>query len=144
MTRFVASTGADVLNLMEWIAADPYHHEHITPHWWLTAQGYLSFRLDDAWGPVLYVRVDDEGEYFRLHVQFAPPDLVSRSRVVCAMLDAIPQMVEIARLKGKRGLITESVSPSLIAFLCKQGFKPTTNNDYVREIAEGREDEQAA
>lgn len=146
MINFSTSTGLDTPQLADWIVADPYHRKHVSPEWWLTgAEGsYIALRLDDEQGPVLYLRVDDDGDYYRLHVQFAPSEIVSRFRVMNAITSALPHFKEHARLEGKQGLITESISPSLIRFLQLQGFESVGNNDYmqpvVREIAEESED----
>jgi hypothetical protein len=146
---YTPTTEADTVQLIEWTLEDPYHHENLrskreerttssvgqlSPSWWFTGEGFLSYRLDDEWSALCYVRVDEEPEYLRLHVQFAPSDLVSRSRIIGGMLYAIPQMSELAAVMGKRGLITESISPNLIRFLERQGFESVGNNDYVQPV----------
>lgn len=142
--NFVPTTSADTLQIAEWTLADTYHRENLLPSWWFTGEGFLSYRLDDGWSTLCYVRVDEEPDYLRLNVQFAPSPLVSTSRIIRGMLFAIPQMSELARVNGKLGLITESISPSLIQFLKRQGFESVGNNDYmqpvVREVAIGKED----
>src|ERR1700733_3397906 len=100
----------------------------------LTGQGLLSYRLDDAWSTLCYVRVNEEPDYLRLHTQFAPRDLVSRSRIVAGMLFAIPMMTELAAVMGKSGLVTESVSPNLIRCLQRLGFDSVGNNDYIQPV----------
>jgi hypothetical protein len=89
--------------------------------------------LEDAQGIVLFLRADDEHDgRVRLHVQFAP-SVVSKRRVAVALLKAIPVFADTV----KRPLVTESVSPSLIAFLQRVGFKAVEGTDaYVYEVAE--------
>lgn len=142
--KFNITTFADTLQIADWTLSDPYHRENLLPSWWLTGEGYLAYRLDDEWSTLCYVRLDEEPEYFRLNVQFAPHHLVSTSRIIKGMLFAIPQMAELARIAGKIGLITHSVSLNLIRFLQSQGFESVGNDDYmqpvVRKIAEESED----
>jgi hypothetical protein len=104
MINFVATTAADTLQIADWTLADAYHHENLSPSWWYTGEGFLSYRLDDAWSTLCYVCVDEEPEYLHLHVQFAPSHLVSASRIITGMLYAIPQMSGLARVMGKLAL----------------------------------------
>lgn len=134
MINFGATTSADALQIADWTLADLHHRENLSTSWWYTGEGFLSYRLDDEWSTLCYVRVDEESEHLRLHTQFAPSHLVSVSRIVRGMLSAIPQMSELARVMGKAGLITNSVSPNLIRFLQRLGFESVGNNDYMQPV----------
>jgi hypothetical protein len=72
-------------------------------------------------------RADAKEQAVRLHVQFAPESLVSKRRVAVALLRAIPAFYDAI----KRPLVTRSVSPLLIKFLERAGFKSARGNDYI-------------
>lgn len=124
------STELDIEQIREWTLHDPYHFRRCLPEWWLTGNGLLAFCLMDSRGPLTYVRLDEEGEYVRIHTQFAPQSVVSKRRLVVGMIECVRKLIEI--YKGeKKGLIFGSVSPSLIAFMDKHlGFKYVGDNDH--------------
>jgi hypothetical protein len=126
---FSPSTVDDLEQLTEWIAYDPYHFHQGQPEWWLTGNGLLAFCLMDDRGPLTYVRLDDEGEYIRIHTQFAPESVVSKRRLVVGMLQAINTLIEVYKSTAK-GLVFNSVSPGLIAFMGRLGFIAVGNDDY--------------
>jgi hypothetical protein len=128
--NFVLLLHEDLPLLKSWIAADTWHTNTESPEWWFG--GYISFKLVDDRGIVLFVRFDREGDFVRLHTQFAPPSEVSEKRVALAISDAIPRFSECAKIDGVKGIVTESVSPKLVAFLqTRFGFKLDKGNDYV-------------
>src|SRR5216684_7331739 len=130
--RFTPSMIEDVPQLLEWIQIDPYHFHQGQPEWWLTgADGsLLAFCLMDERGPLSYVRLDAEGEYVRIHTQFAPELVVSKRRLVVGMIWAVKCLVVMYKSWGK-GFVFNSINSSLIAFMNKHlGFKPVGNNDY--------------
>jgi hypothetical protein len=133
MINFSPSYGDTDLDILgEWIAHDPYHFHLGHPEWWLTGaeDSLLAFCLMDDKGPLTYVRLDREGEYVRIHTQFAPDTVVSKRRLVVGMLQCMEQLIIIYKTSSK-GMIFNSVSPSLIAFMDKRlGFKPVGGNDY--------------
>jgi len=131
MIKLTPSTPDDIEQIKEWTLHDPYHFHQGQPEWWLTAAegSLLAFCLMDSKGPLTYVRLDTEGEYVRIHTQFAPESVVSKRRLIVGMIWNIE--VLIALFKDYKGLIFNSVSPSLIAFMSKKfGFKPVGNDDY--------------
>jgi hypothetical protein len=87
--------------------------------------------MDDK-GPLTYVRLDDEGEYVRLHTQFAPVSEVSKRRLVVGMLQCMSLLSDTYKAqKGRKGFVFQSVSPTLIAFMSKrQGFSSIGNDEY--------------
>lgn len=129
MIAFSASTAQDLPQLEEWIAADPYHKHQGQPNWWLTGNGLLAFCLTDGKGPLTFVRLDEEGEYVRIHTQFAPEAEVSKRRLVIGMMEC---MAELAKLYGgRKGFIFKSVSPTLIVFMKKYyAFEAVGDDDY--------------
>jgi hypothetical protein len=132
MIKFTESTQQDVQQLTEWILHDPYHFHQGQPEWWLTGMGdsLLAFCLMDARGPLTYVRLDAEGEYVRIHTQFAPETVVSKRRLVVGMVRAVDVLVNLYKGENYKGLVFNSVNPSLIAFMDKNlGFKSVGNND---------------
>jgi len=133
MIKFTASTLDDVEQIKEWTLHDPYHFHQDQPEWWLTeAEGsLLAFCLMDDRGPLTYVRLDTEGEYVRIHTQFAPEAVVSKRRLVVGMIGAINMLISLFSGEGRKGLIFNSVNPSLISFMDKKfGFKSVGENDY--------------
>jgi hypothetical protein len=134
---FTESTLADVEQLTEWIAHDPYHFHQGQPEWWLSgAQGsLLAFCLMDARGPLTYVRLDAEGEYVRIHTQFAPESVVSKRRLVVGMIYAVKCLIQLYKSNGAKGLVFNSVNPSLVGFMGKHlGFKSIGDDDYVLDF----------
>ena len=117
--------------LKSWIDADAWHQNKEEVDWWL--RGYLSFKLVDERGTTVFVRFDREGDKVRLHSQFAIPSDVSEARVALSIMDAIPRFIECAKVDGVKGIVTESVSPKLVAFLqAHLGFEYSgAGNDYV-------------
>lgn len=130
--QFTPSTFDDIEQIREWILHDPYHFHQGQPEWWLTGvdESLLAFCLADERGPLSYVRLDAEGEYVRIHTQFAPLSVVSKRRLVVGMIQALKTLADL--YKGAyKGLVFNSINPSLIAFLDKHlGFKPVGNNDF--------------
>lgn len=127
--RFEPTTIEDISKLSEWIQNDPYHKDHLDPFWWLTGQGFLSYKVVDDEGTTLFMRTDAESR-LRLHTQFAPESEVSKKRTVASLLWGLPAMISLARQNGLPGLVFESTSPSLIEFMERQGFHSIGNNDH--------------
>ena len=126
------STPDDIEQIKEWVALDPYHFHQSEPEWWLTAaQGsLLAFCLKDALGPLIYVRLDMEGEYIRLNAQFAPESVAEKRRLVVGLLECMHKLIEFYTGSAK-GIVFASISPALIDFMDRNlGFKAVGNNDY--------------
>ena len=133
---FTPSTAADIDQITEWAAADPWHHV-VNPGWWLTgAEGsFLAFCLMDSKGPVAYVRLEVDDGYVRIHTKFAPESVVSKRRLVVGMIEAVKKLIEFYKQSNAKGLVFQSVSPNLIAFMDKYlGFKQVGNDDYRLEF----------
>lgn len=131
--KLTESTLSDIKQLTEWIASDSYHKVQGQAEWWLTGNGgLLSFCLQDEKGPLCYVRLDAPYEgLVRLHTQFGPIEEVSKIRLVRGMLKCIPIVIDFSKNQGALGIIFNSVSPTLIAFMSKYGFRPTEDDDFV-------------
>jgi hypothetical protein len=130
MINFSNAVESDIPQLTEWIAHDPYHFHQGSPEWWLTGSGMLTFCLQDERGPLCYVRLDDEEGYVRVHTQFAPEAVVSKRRLLVGMNQCMIMLINLYR-PTNAGMIFNSVSPSLIAFMCKRfGFLSVGNDDY--------------
>jgi len=133
MLNLSPTTQEDIKQITEWLNADPWHKDdpRNIPELMTTGNGLLSFCLRDDEGPLVYIKLTEEGNYVRIAMQFAPEGVVSKRRLVIGLVDAgIPAMKLFAEQRGYRGLIFESVNPSLIAFGKKQGFNDEGNNDY--------------
>jgi hypothetical protein len=134
--KFDSSIEDDIPQLEEWIAYDPYHFRQEQPSWWLTGSGLLSFCLMDERGPLCYVRLDEEGEYIRIHTQFAPEAVVSKRRLLVGMNQCMLKLIEVYH-PTKRGMVFNSVSPSLIAFMGKRfSFMSVGGDDYQLDFEE--------
>jgi len=132
MINLSPSTPDDLEQLTEWIAHDPYHFHLGQPDWWLTGSegSLLAFCLMDSRGPLTYVRLDEEGEYVRIHTQFAPESVVSKRRLIVGMIECVRKLVEVYT-GSKKGMIFNSVSPNLIAFMGNHlNFITVGNDDY--------------
>lgn len=124
---------SDLPQITEWIQADPWHRDdpRHTAEFLLTGNGLMTFCLTDDKGPLCYVRLDDEGSVMRLATQFGPESEVAKRRLVHGLLsEGIPFIIAFGRENGYKGIIFESTSPSLIAFMDKLGFKSVGGADY--------------
>ena len=113
--------------LTDWIAADPDHAGKNTADFWIIPS--TSFAIEDSAGPIMFVRQETQADGdLRVHVQF---DSKARLRTAKALSEALPRVKDSARNAGCKGMIFESVSPSLINFCCKlHDFKSVGHNDY--------------
>jgi hypothetical protein len=132
--RLTPTTRNDLDQIQEWITLDPFHRDdpNFKAEEMLTPKGLLSFCLSDEKGPLVFVRLNEDGEMVRMVMQFAPESEVSKRRLVVGLIDmGIPAMKKFAKDRGYKGLIFESVSPSLIAFGKRIGFDSIGGNDYM-------------
>src|ERR1700684_1692780 len=124
MIKLVPSTEQDVETIKMWAEQDidPAHHS-ISPFWWVTGNGLLSYRIEDGKGVTMYVRLDSENGLMRNSTQFAPEPEGSKIRVVKSILWTLPKMEPVGRQFGLTGFIYQSVSPALVSFMStKFGF----------------------
>jgi hypothetical protein len=113
--HFAPVTVADAQTIRTWIAADPYHAGQ---HEAFYLEGSVAAtKLEDEQGTILYLKMDQEKDATRLHVQFAPVEVVSRLRVAKALVRSIPVVC-----KELGALVTESHSPALVKFLERMGL----------------------
>lgn len=135
MVDIVSTLQSDLGQLADWVHQDPFHCDDEA---WknvegmLTGNGLLSFCLRDSIGPVIFMRFDKEGELMRIAAQFGPEEEVSKRRTAVALIKTgIPLMKLCAKKNGLKGLVFKSTSETLIAFMCKKGFKAVGNDDFV-------------
>jgi len=95
--------------------------------------------VQDEIGPVCYVLLTDNGDgLVRCAVQFAPEKIVCKARVKDGLtLAGIPAMAIFAKDNGFKGLIYESVSPTLIRFCKALGFDRDMGNSEYAMFFEG-------
>lgn len=132
--KLTVTTSADLEQIREWITADPYHKDdpRCTAEGLLTGNGFLTFCLRDDEGPLCFVRLDSEVDMLRLSTQFGPETEVSKKRLITGLLSTgIPAIVIFAKENKYKGIVFESTSPTLIAFMDKQGFRPKSGDDYA-------------
>jgi hypothetical protein len=124
MLKFIPSFKSDVDQIREWTLADPWHQNQKQPEWWLTgSEGFFSCCVQDDIGPVVYLKVEEEAEQFRLHCQFGPRSEVSRKRLLMAMNEGLPVILMYLLNRGKN-IVFNSSNPSLVRFMWSVGFKP--------------------
>lgn len=139
MINFSPTLSSDLDQIGEWIKADPYHQSQGNAEWWLGDGAKLAFCLMDDKGPLTYVRIDEEGEYLRLHTQFAPVDIVHPRRLIVGMIEAMSRLTIFYGAEDWKGFVFQSISPALIGFMSKRfGFEAIGSNDY-RMAFEGKE-----
>jgi hypothetical protein len=126
------STKEDSELIYQWTALDRYHRERNNPTWWLTGNGgLLSFVWTDEEGKVFFCRLDPNEKLLRISVQFAPEEVVSKRRLIRAMLKCWPILVQFAKSEKYEGMVFTSVSPLLVKFMSKLNFKEAEDSDYV-------------
>jgi hypothetical protein len=134
MISFIPTTAEHINTLRSWITKDKFSRIS-TPRFWMTGESLLSFCCQDD-SPVLFVRIDAEGDAARLHTLFGPPEDVSKRRIAESLAVGFPKIADELRRQGFKMAVYESVSPSLIAFMSAFGFIPSTgsSNDFVLEF----------
>lgn len=124
MIKIIPTVETDIPQIREWIAKDPWHFNQKYPEWWLTgSEGFVAGCAQDEIGPVFYLKVEEEEQDFRLHVQFAPRTEVSRKRLITAMNELAPALFGLL-LSKKSKIVFSSSNPSLVRFMWAMGFKP--------------------
>lgn len=129
---FTTTTKDDLPLIADWINDDIYHRGIVSPDFFLTGNGYLSFCFSDGKGPVLFVRSDREDDMLRLSIQFGPEDEVSRSRIVKAILLFYPVLAGRSKQDGMKGVVFNTLNSSLADFAKSAlSFEAADNNDFV-------------
>ena len=123
IVQFTASTKDDENQIQEWLAADPSKIEGLSPEFWFTGQGTLTFRVDLNTIPQMYVRLDKSltGPVARLHTLFS--NVSSRKEIASTLIQGFPQlMIQLAK-QGVKQIVYQSQSEDLIGFMTKNfGF----------------------
>ena len=141
MLRLTSTEFSDLYQIREWMAIDPWH-SHLpikTAEELLTGRGLLCFCIQDDKGPLVFVRFDkdDEDGVFRVSTQFGPESEVSKRRLIVGIQrQLVPTIVAFGKDKKFKGAVYESISPKLIEFMSKFGFRPAGNNDYMLTFEE--------
>jgi hypothetical protein len=141
MIRLTETTQSDIEQIREWLACDPWHKDDSrnVPELMTTGNGLLSYCLQDDEGPIAYVKLTEEGELVRIAMQFGPQEEVSKKRLAVGLAEVgIPIIKVFALENGFKGLVYESISPKLIFFCEKLGFKSVGNDDYAMLFGENK------
>lgn len=128
--------------IAEWIQADPFHKDdpRVTAESFMTSQGLISFCLDDGKGPLCYIRLDEDKQMVRIAIQFGPEAEVSKRRLIVGLINmGIPAMIKFTKDRGYKGLVFESVNPTLIKFGSNQGFSSVGHDDYALMFKENKD-----
>jgi hypothetical protein len=134
MIKFTPAIVDDIAEIAEWINLDGDHqNKGIPANWWLTGNDCITAGcIEDQSGPVMYLRIDAEGDFVRGHIQFGPESRVSKKRTALVLLEGLPAVALEMKKKGFKGILFESTCPSLIAFMNKLKFNRVTDtNDYL-------------
>jgi len=134
-----SSTQDDLPIISQWSKADiDPAHRTVPPEWWLTGNDcLLCFNVWDDQGIVFYARLEADRELVRVHIQFAPEEVVSRSRVAKALINSFPSAVIVGKQNGLKGIVFESKNPILAVFMTNLGFWPVEGtDDFVRMFDE--------
>ena len=128
--RLEPSTEEDLPTIASWckLDIDPSHH-NIQPEFFLTGCGFLTFKIVDENGTVLFVRVEGDADTAVLHLQFAPESVVAKIRLVRAMLKVFPLVMDELN-KNFLAVKFESTSTPLIRFFSKLGFQRADGDFY--------------
>lgn len=117
----------DVL-LEKWWAADDEHSQTTNLDFWLPPsdpakqhKGTKYLAVEDEHGTIAYLVFEN---CLRIHVQFAPPSEIDRTRI--ALAETLTQIQKWARDQYKE-IIFESKSRPLVFFLRKFGFRKSEN-----------------
>jgi hypothetical protein len=126
-----ASTKSDKEQIERWCKADidPAHH-NIKPDFFYTGETFLTFKITDDIGTVLFVRSEcySEEPIAVLHLQFPPESEVSKRRLIHAILVVFPTFM--GELKENFSAVNfTSTSQKLIGFFRKLGFKSVLGTD---------------
>jgi hypothetical protein len=135
MISFRATEKMDSDRITEWIRRDLDHAGQMSADWWSEGT-VLSSCVEDGKGPVLYIRLDSEGLGLRLNIQFAPEDLVTKSRTAKTILKGMPVLAEEMKKRGAKAIVFESTANPLIKFMNRMGFEYWKDNDYVLSLSE--------
>jgi hypothetical protein len=115
--RSVSEHDRETLN--KYIAADSDHAGRCNADFWLPAKEKDStarFVMEDSLGPTIYCRGEN---VLRLHIQFCD----SKMRNARALTEFIPLIEADARKHGFTQIIWDSVSPDLIRFAERFGYR---------------------
>jgi len=123
MLQYKHTTVEDIPKIDEWVKQDP---DHVNK-----CNGSLFVLKPDEKGAQCIEVRDDEGVVFYLKftnalivdTQFGPESEVSKDRVRDALKDAFVFFSASSKNLGYHAMLFESVSPSLIAFFKRFGFK---------------------
>lgn len=125
ITKFRPTTENDRELLAKYISSDPEHSATTPVSFWLPPsdphKGAKYLAVEDENGTLAYLVLEN---CLRIHVQFAPPEEIERTRA--GLASALPQIQHWARDQYKE-IIFESISAPLIWFLRKFGFRKSKN-----------------
>lgn len=126
----------DLRQIADWIGKDPYHQQQAADFWLTGTSGVLACKVVDGIGTCAYVKVEDKGDgIWYMHVQFAPEDEVSPMRMAKRIIEFMKTFMVMAKANNVRYLVTDSISPRLVAFMThKLEFEPIGDNQFRRKV----------
>jgi len=143
MIRLTETTPQDIPQIREWLDADPWHRgdSRNDPELMTTGNGVLAFCLQDDKGPIVFIKLIEVGETLRVAMQFAPRAVVSKRRLIEALITVgFPIMKGYATGWGCKALAFESKNPSLLRFCSRNGFENVEGtNDFCYYTEEQHE-----
>lgn len=136
MIEFVQADTYPFTLLDSWLQADHFHGQSKLAFWKPNGKELIACWIKDSIGPTMYLKLDTEGRLVRMHVQFAPEDQVSRTRVARTIFASWPRVVALVKVPDVEGIAFESVNPALIEFMSRLGFRDWKENDYLYSFQE--------
>ena len=127
----IPSEEVDLEQLKKWVEQDPFHRHSLTANHWLPAfdetgqpeKGVQHLAVCDEKGVVFYLRMSN---VMRVEVQFPPAG--DEERVKKGLREAFSAVYVMAKKRGYKEMMFDSVSQHLIRFFSKLGFNPVKDH----------------
>ena len=123
MLQYRHPTADDIPKIDEWVKQDPDHIGKCDGSFFVLKpddKGMQCIEVRDEQGVVFYLKFTNA---LIVDTQFAPESEVSKERVRDALKEAFGFFAASSKKLGYHGMLFESVSPTLILFFKRFGFK---------------------
>lgn len=128
MLKYRHPSAEDLPKLNEWVAADPDHASNITGEFFLLKpdeKGVQCIEVQDDAGTIFYLKFTNA---VLIDAEFPPnADKETRARVRKGLEEAFGYFHNTLKKLGYHAMLFDSVSPSLVRFFKKLGFKRLTD-----------------
>lgn len=124
MLKYRHPSESDLQKLNEWVAADPDHKDKCTGSYFIPngEAGTQCIEVSDDQGTVFYLKFTNA---VFVDAQFSPiSSSEERERIRAGLNEAFAYFSKTLKEKGYHAMLFDSVSPTLIRFFHKLGFRP--------------------